>query len=421
MIWLISSVLIGFTGCRHISRQYTLATGSEQSRHFRVGKDLSRIIEEKSGYKIKLNTEGEGSISNCQKLVKGEVDFALAQNDVPLEDYKGNIRTILPLYPQLFFIIHADSIRASSLPDLVRGRKIAIGPASGGTAAFTRHFFNRMGIDSSEYTFVYSHYEENTLSDSIPISISVTGFNNSRITDMLQKKGGEIWSLDALENAGRGSLVDGFCLQYPYARPFIIPKYSYYDLPQEAKLTLALDNVLLASKEIDSEIVYDLVSTVLDNRELLINRDVLFRFISEELKEQSLQFPLHEGTKNYLNRDKPSFYERYAELLALLITVLTLFLGALSTLWRWNRRRQKERIDAYYLEVIELENRAKPMKHVSDLENCLEELDQIRQKAFQHLVKESLVADDSFRIFITLIQDVTAIIEKKIGELESPL
>ncbi|MEO1654751.1 MAG: TAXI family TRAP transporter solute-binding subunit, partial [Bacteroidota bacterium] len=361
--------------CAFSPGTFTISTGTKDSRHYKVGLEIKKLVEEKTTYTVKLDTNGAGSMSNCQQLIERKVDFALAQNDVPLPNFKGDLRTVLPLYPQLFFVIYADSLQPKNLKDLIIGRKIAIGPATGGTAPFTRRFLHLMGIDSTEYEFIYSSYHENTLSDSISISISVTGFNSPRIAEMLTQKNGKIWSLDDPQLSGSGSLVDGLCLQYPYARPFIIPKNTYQHLPQEPALTIALDNVLLAHKSVDDHIVYDQLHTLLNNKELLINDDALYGFIHDNFEKESLQFPLHHGAIDYLNRYKPSFYERYAELVALFITLITLLIGGFSTLWRWNKRRKKERIDNYYLQVIQLENRAKESPNTEELLESLEELD----------------------------------------------
>ena len=410
---------IALTSCDVVQKKYTLVTGAKDSRHYNVGKDIRDLIEAKTSYTFALDTLGAGSISNCRRLMAGKGQLTLAQNDVPIPKSKGNLRTILPLYPQLFFIIYADSLQPTSLRDLVVGRKIAIGPKSGGTASFTKHFLNLMGIDSTAYEFVYSSYHENVISENTPVSISVTAFNNQRICKMLIEQKAKIWSLDDPKLLHQGSLVEGFCLQYPYARPFIIPRNTFQTHPDKSILTVALDNVLLVDNSMDAHVVYDLISAILSNRELFIQKDALYNFVHDDFHKESLQFPLHEGVKDYFHRHQPSFYERYAELLALLITVMTISVGAVSTLVSWNKRRKKERIDRYYQKVIDIENKAKQSQRLDELHNAMEELDLLRQRAFSHLVNEKLESNDSFRIFITLIQDVLQVIQGQIKKLKT--
>ncbi|MDX2305455.1 MAG: TAXI family TRAP transporter solute-binding subunit [Microscillaceae bacterium] len=412
-------LLLGLVSCDTAPRRYILATGSNDGRHYRVGKDIQELIKAKSIYQFTLDTLGAGSISNCDRLMKGKADLALAQNDVPIANSTGDLRTMLPLYPQLFFILYADSLKPSSLRELIVGRNIAIGPKSGGTANFAQHFLELMGIDASEYTLVYTSYKENTVSERTPVSITVTAFNNERIIQMLAENKAKIWSLDDPENLGKGSLVEGFCMQYPYARPFIIPRNTFQTHPEQPVLTLALDNVLLVHKSVDKHVVFDLVGTILGNKEILVQKDALYNFIHDDFDKESLQFPLHEGVKDYLDRHQPSFYERYADLLALSLTLTTILVGGISTLISWNKRRKKERIDQYYQKVIQIENKLKNSQNISELHQGIEGLNQLRQKAFAQLMNEKLQADDSFRIFITLIQDVIAVIQDRMERLKS--
>jgi TRAP transporter TAXI family solute receptor len=421
LVFLLGGVCLGLmlvTSCQNQSSHFTLATGSKSSRHYQIGLSLAEMINQKSRYRWHLDTTGEGSINNCHELLAKKAQFALAQNDVPLTEAKGELRTVLPLYPQIFLIVYKDSIQANSLQALIEGRKIAVGPKTGGTAPFARKFFQLMGIDSSKYEFVYSHYQENTISDTIPISISVTGVDNARIKEMLMHKHGKIWSLDSIETFGKGSLVEGFCLQYPLARPFVLPKNTYQNHPQHPILTIAMDNLLLAHKSVPATVIYDLLNTIFENEEILSSKDILFHNIAEDFDRKSLQFPMHEGLKNYLNRNKPSFIERYADILALMITALTIGMGTFSTFLQWNKKRRKERIDKYYLKVIQLENEAKSKTQPEDLNVVLEALDLLRQKAFQQLTDEKLQADDSFRIFVALIQDVISLVRKRLKNIE---
>lgn len=420
-IFFILTLILGLLStCQSPSSTLKIAAGSEQSTHHIVGEQLSNILNQyaPASYALeKMKPTEDGSKAYAERLVGREVDFALAQNDVEVSTHKGRLRTVLPLYPQLFLIIHQDSIQAESLRELIKDRKIAIGPQTGATRTFTEAFFKKMGIAKDEYTLSFGSYATNTISDSIPISISVTAFNNPRIEEMITQKGGKIWALDEARLKGNGSLADGFCLRYPYAYPFIIPKNTYENYPAKPILTLALDNVLLTYESMDANTVYALVQAVLEHKDLLIKENPSFRFIQDNFERESLQFPLHEGTKQYLDRNKPSFWERYAELLALVLTLLTMGTGAGLSYWKWARDRKKQKIDSYYSNIIQIENEAKELKEVEALQAKIHEMDRLRQKAFEQLANEKLLADDSFRIFITLIQDTTAMIEKKMSNL----
>jgi TRAP transporter TAXI family solute receptor len=401
--------------CRKKEHFY-LSTGSTHSKHYQIGQNMAKLIEEQTDFSFELLTEGEGSVNNCEQIILGKADFALSQNDVILSSGHELLRTVMPLYPQTFFIIYDGSLKANTLKELVTGKKIAIGSEKGGTVTFTKRLFHDFGINEEDYQFVFSSYEENTISDSVPISVSVTGFDNPRIINMILKKGGKIWSLGDFQLVNRGSTVDGFCLNYPLAQPFIIPQNTYQNYPDKPILTINIDNVLLTHKNTSEDAVYETVKNISENKEKLAYEEPLFRFLTNNFRNNQFHFPLHRGAINYLERNKPSFFERYAEMFGVIITSLTIFYGLIIGMLRWNRRRRKNRIDRYYGQLLELENRAEKMEDIEELEALLKEVKEIRNVGYERLIKEQLEADESFRIFINLLNDVSEIISRKIRD-----
>jgi len=81
----------------------------------------------------------------------------------------------------------------------------------------------------------------------------------------------------------------------------------------------------------------------------------------------------------------------------------------------WMRRRMKNRIDAYLLEV---EEQTADLGSLA-LEKLIEHrdaLDDIRHRAFSDLVSERLLADESFTIFQNHLRDEFTAIEARIKE-----
>jgi len=410
-------IILSLGACQS-KKELSLATGSQESTHFRVGTRISQLIATQSQeYLITLMTEGAGSKSNLENLLEEKVDFALVQNDIEIKKDLSKIRTVLPLYPQVLFIIYDPEIEANSLAELVRGRKIAVGPKTGGTVVFVEQLLQSYGIGPNAYELVYGDYKDNVISDSVPISISLTAPNNLRIAKMILKRKGKIWSLDEPQNLGQGTSVEGFCLINPLAHPFIIPKNTFNQYPKEAILTVAVYNLLVTSEETDPSTVYSLVKTILENKEILSSKDIRFRFLNENfIADKSFKFPLHKGTRQYLSRKEPGFFERYAELVGVLITAATIFIGGLSSLIGIGRRRRKNLIDNYYLKVIEIENIIKETEDKVALQNYLDSLTELRQDAFKALVKERLGADESFRIFTDFLADVMQQIKNRLDD-----
>jgi hypothetical protein len=70
------------------------------------------------------------------------------------------------------------------------------------------------------------------------------------------------------------------------------------------------------------------------------------------------------------------------------------------------KARRKNRIDRFYLETIEVRNSCKGSKDSGELQQAITRIQQLQDEAFDLLVHEKLAADESFRIFVTLSNDV---------------
>ena len=70
------------------------------------------------------------------------------------------------------------------------------------------------------------------------------------------------------------------------------------------------------------------------------------------------------------------------------------------------RMRRKNRIDTFYSETIRLRNSVTSDSSGDERNAAIEKIRTLQNTAFEMLVDEKLAADESFRIFITLSNDV---------------
>lgn len=417
-----------FSSCQQEKTTYKIAISNKNTSLHTVGKPVTNLLEKEfPNIKFDRITNTTGSFQNCQKLVNGEVDFAILQNVVAGEVYlknkakgkKLNIRTVIPLYEQVLFVIYHDSIPTpKSLPDLIRGRRVGVGPQSSGTAWLMDRIFRDFGIEPDEYTPYYSPFSKNIISDSVDISCSFTTFQNPRIIRMLTEQKGKLFSLDDVDVVNRGSSVDGFCMKMWAAKPFVIPRKVYYEQPQDPVLTIATDAVLLCKEGIDDIMIHDFVKTIMKNKPFLVHETAVLNSLTENFNKGILNFPLHNGTTRYLDRNEPGYLEKYAESMGFILSLFLVLITGGSSFVRWNKQRKKDRIDVYYLKIIEVERHIADMETVEDGEQAIHKLHSLRQKAFYSMVKEKLIADSSFQIFLTLIEEAIGRIREAIQRIE---
>lgn len=433
------SLILLFTcvmDCGKKQKIYHLAAGSSGTSYHNVGKNIADVVSQQSPRKLEAifepiivadETLSLNAVNNCYILSEGEAEFAISQNDVSFIPVLGeksveisNLRSVIPLYPEIFFIIYKKHLKPvdNSLRGLVQGRKVTMGPENSGTARLAKKVFQEFGIQSDEYQPQYVTLDENVLSDTVDICCLVTGFNNERVQKSLQQ-GGRIFSLGDPDLAEKGSAADGFCLKYPLAKPIIIPKNIYSNLPEEPVLTVAIDAVLLTREDMDDDVVYDIVETILNRKQYLVMDldNKLLSQITEQFDPLKLRFPLHNGARHYLERNKPKFYERYAELFGVIFSIFLAFIGGIATITRWSKLQKKNRIDTYYKRVMDIQIQVDDFKTEPDCENANQELKYLRQNAFEHLISEKLLADESFRILMAFINDTRKEINQRLQEI----
>jgi len=219
-----------------------------------------------------------------------------------------------------------------------------------------------------------------------------------------------------------GNESDALALVFPGIRGTTIPRSTYVRLPEEPIETIEVSAMLIARRGLNVDLVRNIAATLFEHRPGsagLEGKELpVARRIRENYRPGSVTISYHRGAVAYYHREEPPFFVEYAEALSL---GLTLLLGAFSgyiALREWMRRRMKNRIDAYLLEV---ERHSADLASLS-LDQLIQQrdsLDLVRHRAFSDLVAERLLADEAFTIFQSYLRDEFTAIEARIQEKEA--
>ena len=136
---------------------------------------------------------------------------------------------------------------------------------------------------------------------------------------------------------------------------------------------------------------FQLVEVIVDHKqEFATVHASLYRGISDSFDADAYQFSTHPGARDYLERDEPGFFERYAELAGVSFSVTLAVLSGLIALTRWRERVRKNRIDGYYAEILRVRAATlEPQPPISPSE-ALDQIKEIERRAFAELIKERL-------------------------------
>ncbi len=391
---LLAIALTALLGCERGPTELRLITPKSPIDQ-EIAKDFADLLGRQSTVKITLVPAPEGEETVLQALASGDGDIAIITNNMP---FRPDIATVMPLYPTVLHVAYRKGRPADNPRDLIAGAKVFAGPPGTPSRLLFKQVTDRYGLSAKDFSFV------ETFEESPDVVVVFAPISPERIPDLPDY---ELRSMGDPADIGTGSVIDAATLLNPRFRPFVIPIGTYGTLTPEPVLTLAVDRLLVARRNLDTTVVYHLVNGLVSLRPALAAlRPGLFQDISGEFDSSSSTFIIHPGAQAYAQRNAPTIYERYSGIAEVAVTILIALFSATFAGVRIYHMRRKNRIDTFYSDVIAIRNSIDETSTEEDRREKADEIRALQTTAFELLVDEKLAADESFRIFITLSNDV---------------
>ena len=383
-------------GC-HSPKKLKLASSIEGAASTEVGKELAGYLNSNGWQMETFPYEGTAGIHQLEPLLQRRCDLSFCLNDNTADLQTDDLRTVLPFYPNVSYIFYRSSINPQNLKDLLKNHKVAL---SEDDQTFYQGLFEYYGVHTDSIQF-NSFKIRNSVMDALDqldkneteVLCVFAAIHNPYVQEMLDR-GWDVFSLGDIKYANMGSSVEGFCMRTLGAQPFIVPRNFFGEKPTTPIYTIALNEVLVTHKDANPTVIYDLVRSIFNGKQQLSKQNILFNYVKEDFDKNALNFPLHQSTIDYLNRDMPSFFERYAEVFGVVFSFLVVALGGLTGI----RKIRKERIDKYYRRGVSCQS--------------ILEVEKISNEAVQQLQNEKLTADESFTILLNLVEKRRAEIQE---------
>lgn len=346
---------------------------------------------EKRGYHIEV-LEAINAFEANDMVAKGTADLTFINNhSVSISDNikfnASDLRTVVPLATRLFFTFTRDNLPDNAtIRELMTGKNIGIEVLNGELHGNLTRFLETAKV---KYNKIVT-YDDN------PDVVVFWGTLYGERATRLMNEGWKPFSF-------KENWIEFMTLNEPSLRAYHLPAIPG-DIHSKPINTIATETILVTNKNIGVNAVYELAATVFQNKLELFHNDIMYRAINEEFNKQSLLFPLHEGTIAFLNREQPTFLERYADTIALIFSVIALIYGTIQTIRNRIARKKKDRIDMYFLDFLEIRS----SKSIT-IDEKIKQLDNLFQRAVEQLTSEKLDKSD-FHILSRLIQQELTII-----------
>ena len=392
--FLIIAVAIVLSSCEG-GRQELILVRPDGLIDQEITENMVTLLGDESAADLVLTSDAMTGGDALLEIAEGRADLALISNDQPFRD---DIATVMPLYATVLHIVYPDDRDPDSFIDLMRNAVIFAGQP--GSAS--RRVFERLTstVDLGDEGFRYETGRETE----VDLAVVFAPIAPDRLAEYPDVR---LWSIGTPEEIGRGGPVDSIVLLNPHFRPFIIPVGTYGDAATEPVVTIAVDKLIIARSDLDRSVVYDLINELLRVRPALATiHPGLFQDISGDFDVSRSRFIVHAGAQDYLQRAEPTFIERYSGVAEVLVTLMIAAFSATFAGIRIFNRRRKNRIDRFYKAALDIRNAAMSSTDIAERRDAIDQLRQLQDEAFAQLVEEKLAADESFRIFITLSNDI---------------
>jgi TRAP-type uncharacterized transport system substrate-binding protein len=366
-----------------------------------IARDLAGMLDESAGIRLELTTAAMPESEALDALVAGRADLALVSNAMP---FRRQIAAVLPLYPTVLHVAYREGRDASGGDKLLRDATIFAGAEGTASRRMFEQIAGHLKLAEGDFSFV------SDLETHADVVVLFTPISPERVADYPELR---LFSFGDPGDVGRGSVVDAATLLNPHLRPFVIPEGTYGEATPEPVLTLAVDKILVAREGLDASVVYDLVSALLRSRPALAAQHPgYFEHLADDFDMTRSTFVVHAGTQAYLQREAPSIYERYSGVAEVTVTLMIALASAAVAMVRILQRRRKNRIDEFYSTAISIRDAVNSGSTESERQDAISRIRVLQNSAFEQLVDEKLAADESFRIFITLSNDILQQLEE---------
>ena len=286
------------------AEELRIGTASLGGAFYPIGQGISNLVNNHAGGDITMvPVVTGGSVQNPRLIGSGEVDIAITNNNLAVLATKGkgpykegaiDIRAVAPLHPSVLHMIVLDGSDIKSFED-IKGKRVAVGPAGGGTLGFMNFLLPLHGMTMDDFTPSFLSYADgfSQLSDgNVDAAFALSGYPASA----------------AMQAAASNKLR--FIKFAPDKLDEALGKngaFKAVEIPAEVYSTdapgtvIGVNNMLIVPADMDADKVHAIVSSVFDNLDEFKAENANARQINKD-DAKNLAIPLHEGAARYFNQ-----------------------------------------------------------------------------------------------------------------------
>jgi TRAP transporter TAXI family solute receptor len=291
-------------------RYVTIGTGAVTGVYYPVGKAIAKLVNNQDGdADLRATVESTGaSVFNINAVLKGDLDFGVAQSDRQFEAVNGqlewkdkgpqnDLRAVFSLHPETYFLVVSEESGIKTYADL-KGKALAVGNPGSGTRQNTLDVLAAYGLglgDLGRHEGLKASESAKILQDGRIDGFAYTVGNPAGLIKEAASGRGKVRFL-AIDDQALARLRQG----RPYYVSAMIP-VSYYPqaLNKTDVHTFAVNATLITRAQVPDDVVYAVTKAVFANLDEFRKLHPALADLQAEDMLQGLSAPLHPGALKY--------------------------------------------------------------------------------------------------------------------------
>lgn len=302
-------ISIFLNGCESKTTFVTIGTGGVTGLYYPTGGAISRMLNKKfDEFNIKATVEStSGSVFNINAVLKGDMEFGIAQSDRQYQAYNGlaewskvgvqkNLRSIFSIHPEPITLVASEKSDIKTINDL-KGKRVNLGNPGSGQLQNSKDVLESAGFteDALSAEYVKAVEAPGLLQDErLDAFFYTVGHPNGNIKEATSGR------IKVFIVPIKGKAVDKMLKKYPYYAEAIIP-HSFYPraLNTENIETIGVKATFITSKNVDEKLVYAMTKVVFENFEEFKLLHPAYQVLTKENMLKGLSAPVHKGALKY--------------------------------------------------------------------------------------------------------------------------
>lgn len=287
-----------------VAEELRIGTASQGGAFYPVGQAISTLVNEHAEGLTMVPVVTQGSVQNPRLVNSGEVDIAITNNNLAVLANKGvgpykkagpmNLRAIGSLHFSVLHMLTLDGSGINSIADL-KGKRVAVGPAGGGTIPFLTQVLDLQGLTMDDITPSFLSYSDgfSQLADgNVDAAFALSGYPAGAV---MQAQANTKLKYIPMSDAD----IEAALAKYPNYNKVIIPA-DVYNTDTDGAL-LGVNNMLIVDASMSDETAMKITAAIYDNLDAFRAENAHARQIDPQ-RSLELKIPLHPGAAAYFTK-----------------------------------------------------------------------------------------------------------------------